>query len=50
MTVPAGRHVSRVELLRAGKDIPFHQSGASISFTIPSVLDYEIAGLYAKPA
>jgi hypothetical protein len=48
MTLPQGRQVSRVELLRAGKDIPFHHTGSTITFVIPSVLDYEIVGMYSK--
>ena len=38
--------VSRVELLRAGRDIPFRQSGGQVTFTVPSVLDYEVAALH----
>ena len=48
MAIPAGRRVSRVELLRAGKDAPFRMANGNIEFTIPSILDYEIAALYAK--
>ena len=48
MTLPQGRQVSRVELLRAGKDIPVHHTGSTITFVIPSVLDYEIVGMYSK--
>ena len=47
MTLPAGRLVTRVELLRAGTDIPFHIAGATIEFTIPGVLDYEVAAMYS---
>jgi hypothetical protein len=45
--LPAGRRVTRVELLRAERDIPFHTAGDSIEFTIPSVSDYEVAALYS---
>jgi Hypothetical glycosyl hydrolase 6/Beta-galactosidase trimerisation domain len=45
--IPAGRSVSRVELLRAGKDVPFHRVPSGIEYRIPSVLDYEIAAMYA---
>jgi hypothetical protein len=48
MTIPQERRVSRVELLRAGKTISFHQSEGAIAFVIPSVLDYEIVALYSK--
>ena len=47
MIIPPGRRVSRVELLRAEKDIPFRMLNGNIEFTIPSVLDYEIAALYS---
>ena len=45
--LPAGRRVTRVELLRAERDIPFHVVGDSVEFTIPSISDYEIAALYS---
>jgi hypothetical protein len=48
MWLPAGRSVTRVELLRAGKNIPFHIAGGSVAFTIPSVDDYEVAALYSS--
>jgi hypothetical protein len=47
MAIPAGRKVSRVELLRAGKDVPFRMVGGRIEFAIPGVVDYEVAALYA---
>jgi hypothetical protein len=47
MTLPAGSHVTRVELLRAETDIPFRTTGGTIEFTIPKVLDYEVAAIYA---
>jgi hypothetical protein len=47
MAIPAGRRVSRVELLKAGTDVPFRMAGGRIEFTIPSVVDYEVAALYA---
>jgi hypothetical protein len=47
MTLPAGRSVSRVELLRADTTIPFHQADNIIEFVIPSVLDYEVAAMYS---
>jgi hypothetical protein len=46
MTLPAGRRVTHVELLRAERDIPFRQSGGVIEFTIPKVLDYEVAAVH----
>ncbi len=45
MKLPAGRRIRRVELLRAGTTVPFRMNGAAIEFTIPEVLDYEVAAL-----
>jgi len=47
MTLPAGRSVARVELLRAERNIAFRQVGTSVEFTVPGVADYEVAALYA---
>jgi hypothetical protein len=47
MLLPQGRRVTRVELLRAEKNIPFTGGAGSVEFTIPGVLDYEIAALYS---
>jgi hypothetical protein len=48
MKLPPGRRIKRVELLRAGKDIPFRANDGSVEFTIPSVEDYEVAALYSS--
>jgi hypothetical protein len=45
MRLPAGRRVTRVELLRAETTIPFHLTNGFIEFTIPKVVDYEVAAL-----
>jgi hypothetical protein len=47
MTLPAGRRVTRVELLRAEADVPLKMTGDRIEFTIPKVLDYEVAAMYS---
>jgi hypothetical protein len=47
MELPAGRTVTRIELLRTERDIPFRQNGSAVEFTIPQVADYEVAALYA---
>ena len=47
LTLPAGRRVTRVELLRAETNIPFTASASRIEFTIPKVVDYEVAALYS---
>ncbi|MFZ1013643.1 MAG: ThuA domain-containing protein, partial [Terracidiphilus sp.] len=46
--VPAGRRVTRVELLRAERDIPFHAAGDTIEFTIPKIESLEVAALHAS--
>lgn len=48
MTIPAGKTVSRVELLRGGKDVQFKTTNDRIEFTILNVVDYEIAALHAS--
>jgi len=45
--LPAGRRVTRVELLRGGATVPFQVNGGSIRFTIPRVVDYEVAALHS---
>ena len=47
MTLPAGRRVTRVELLKAERTIPFTGGTGTIEFTIPRVVDYEIAALHS---
>ena len=50
MALPPGRQVTRIELLRAEKDIPFTGGSGTIEFTIPGILDYEVAALYSALA
>jgi hypothetical protein len=47
MSLPPGRRVRRVELLRAERDIPFTSGTGTVEFTIPRVLDYEVAAIYS---
>ncbi len=47
MSLPQGRRVTRVELLRANTNIPFNGGAGTIEFTIPNVLDYEVAALHS---
>jgi hypothetical protein len=47
MNLPSGATVSRVELLRGETTIPFRQAGARVEFTVPRILDYEIAAIRA---
>src|SRR4051794_4503951 len=46
MTLPNGHRVKRIELLRAETDVPFHIVNGSLEFTIPKVIDYEVAAIY----
>jgi hypothetical protein len=46
MKLPAGKRIARVELLRAGREIPFQVRNGAVEFTIPSVTDYEVAAIY----
>jgi len=46
--VPADRTITRVELLRSERTVPFHTSGDSVEFTIPSIESYEVAALIAR--
>jgi hypothetical protein len=48
VSLPQGRRIRRVELLRAEKDVPFSAQPGYIEFTIPAVADYEVAGLYSS--
>ena len=47
LMVPPNRKVTRVELLKAEKDVKFEVAGSAVTFTIPSVLDYEVAAIYS---
>jgi hypothetical protein len=47
MSLPPGRRVTRVELLKAETTIPFTAAAGRIEFTIPRVLDYEVAALHS---
>jgi hypothetical protein len=48
MTLPKGRRVTRVELLRAERPISFTGGTGTVEFTIPRVEDYEVAAMYAS--
>ena len=43
--VTAGKKVSGVRALRAGRSLPFKQSGRTVRFEVPSVIDYEVIAL-----
>jgi hypothetical protein len=47
VVLPPNRRVTRVELLRSEKDVPFRVADGAVTFTIPSVLDYEVAAIHA---
>lgn len=44
-TVPEGTHVSRVLLLRGARNAPFTRKGNVIEFSVPQVVDYEVAAI-----
>jgi hypothetical protein len=44
--IPEERKVSRVELLRAERDVSFKRTKGGIEFTIPGVTDYEVVAIY----
>ena len=46
--LPGASKVSRVELLRAERDIPFHVAQGVISFVVPKVVDYEVAAIHSS--
>jgi hypothetical protein len=45
LVLPAGKSVRRVELLRAGAEIPFRVEDGAVLFTVPQVVDYEVAAM-----
>ena len=45
MKLPQGVRVQSIELLRAGRTVPFHLKDQSLQFTIPRVEDYEVAAI-----
>ena len=45
MKLPPARRVTQVELPRAEAKIPFRVTGVVLEFTIPRVLDYEVAAI-----
>ena len=47
MKMPAGRRATRVELLRAETNVPFRVANGTIEFTVPKVVDYEVAAIYS---
>src|SRR5205085_8282217 len=47
LSLPAGRRVTRVELLRAGINVQFTGGASAVEFTIPKVVDYEVAAIYS---
>jgi hypothetical protein len=47
LALPRMRRVTRVELLKAGTDIPFRVADDIITFAIPRVVDYEIAAIHS---
>jgi hypothetical protein len=48
MRVPGKQRIASVELLRVDQRIPFQQGSDVVEFTIPKVVDYEVAALSAS--
>jgi hypothetical protein len=48
-TLPASATVSRVSLLQSGTDVPFERQGDAVTFTVPKVVDYEVAAIIQSP-
>ncbi len=44
--LPTEKKISRVQLLKADKDIPFKRTASGIEFTVPKVAAYEVAAIY----
>jgi hypothetical protein len=45
LRVPAGRRVSRIHLLTAARDVPFHANGDRIELEIPSINLHEVVAV-----
>jgi hypothetical protein len=43
--LPEGARARRVQLLRAGRELPVQQDGAGLSLEVPSILDLEIVAI-----
>ena len=46
--MPDGRRITHVQLLRAEQDVPFVQKSGVVEFTVPGVVDYDVAALTAS--
>ncbi len=44
-TLPSGAAPSQVRLLRANRTVPFTSRGLVIEFTVPAIVDYEVAAI-----
>jgi hypothetical protein len=45
MKLPQNVRVKSVEILQAGRNLPFHLESQMLQFTIPRVDDYEVAAI-----
>ncbi len=45
LRVPVEERIASVALLRAERQIPFRQEGGALEFTVPEIIDYEVAAL-----
>ena len=48
MKLPPVVKPAKLELLRAGRTIPFNLDGQTLRFTVPSVADYEVAAITVR--
>jgi hypothetical protein len=48
LKLPSASKATRVELLCAERDIPFHIAQGMITFTVPKVADYEVAAIHVS--
>jgi hypothetical protein len=45
MKLPQSVGVKSIELLKAGRNVPFDLEGRELRFTVPGVEDYEVAAI-----
>ena len=45
LDLPAGKHITRARTLVKEADLAVQRNGNTVSFTVPSVLDYEVVAI-----
>ena len=43
--IPEEIKITKIELLKADKQLPFKQQGNRVEFIIPEIIDFEVAAL-----